>query len=156
MISENSCSFFQDQLTKLAQDSQTCENCNFSTTSIIVFLCINAFLMIVIFLWAIRGACTGKWNQFKKCPVLDWFHVIFWSFSEVPYDPMEDEDQSLTTSKTKVIVKLKKKACVCLRESQMNDYNNFVWNLKHFRTNDEKKKKKRTCLKSKIKLSQCI
>ena len=63
----------------------------------------------------------------KNCPVLDWFHVIFWSFSEVPYDPMEDEDQSLTTSKTKVIVKLKKKACVCLRESQMNDYNNFVW-----------------------------
>ena len=49
---------------------------------------------------------------------------------------MEDEDQSLTTSKTKVIVKLKKKACVCLRESQMNDYNNFVWNLKHFRTSD--------------------
>ena len=64
--------FFQDQLTKLAQDSQTCENCNFSTTSIIVFLCINAFLMIVIFLWAIRGACTGKWNlmrlrDIRKC-----------------------------------------------------------------------------------------
>ena len=83
---------------------------------------------------------------------------LVFDVAEVPYDPMEDDEQSLTTSKTKVIVKLKKKACVCLRESQMNDYNNFVWNLKHFRTNDEKKKKKkeRTCLKSKIKLSQCI
>lgn len=84
-------------------------------------------------------------------------NFLVFDVAEVPYDPMEDEDQSLTTSKTKVIVKLKKKACVCLRESQMNDYNNFVWNLKHFRTNDEKKKKKEgTCLKSKIKLSQCI
>ena len=53
-------------------------------------------------------------------------NFLVFDVAEVPYDPMEDEDQSLTTSKTKVIVKLKKKACVCLRESQMNDYNNFV------------------------------
>ena len=44
--------------------------------------------------------------------------------SDVSYDQIDEDNEP---SKAKLIVKLKKKACVCLNESHFNDYNNFVW-----------------------------
>ena len=52
---------------------------------------------------------------------------------DIPYDPVEDDDgliQQPSTNKKfgfMTIVKIKKKACVCLKDlNQLNDYDNFV------------------------------
>ena len=49
--------YFQNQFNQFVAEEhgESCINCSISTTSIIVFLCINACLMIFIFLWAIKG-----------------------------------------------------------------------------------------------------
>jgi len=101
--------YFQNQFNQFVAEEhgESCINCSISTTSIIVFLCINACLMIFIFLWAIKGACQ-----------------------DIPYDHVEDDDgliqQTPMNNKSgfMTIVKIKKKACVCLKD--LNDYDNFV------------------------------
>merc|ERR1712018_964177 len=62
--------YFQNQFNQFVAEEhgESCINCSISTTSIIVFLCINACLMIFIFMWAIRGKkllCTIQKN-FRK------------------------------------------------------------------------------------------
>ena len=57
---------------------------------------------------------------------------------DIPYDHVEDEDglmlQQPKNSKSSglmTIVKIKKKACVCLKDlNQFDDYDNFVWRKK--------------------------
>ena len=57
---------------------------------------------------------------------------------DIPYDHVEDEDglmlQQPKNSKSSglmTIVKIKKKACVCLKDlNQLDDYDNFVWRKK--------------------------
>ena len=73
---------------------------------------------------------------FVKC-----FHEKFNLYSkikgacqDIPYDHVEDKDglilQQPTTNKSSglmMIVKIKKKACVCLKDlNQLDDYDNFV------------------------------
>ena len=57
---------------------------------------------------------------------------------DIPYDHVEDDDglmlQQPKNSKSSglmTIVKIKKKACVCLKDlNQLDDYDNFVWRRK--------------------------
>ena len=62
--------YFQNQFNQFVAEEhgESCINCSISTTSIIVFLCINACLMIFIFMWAIRGnklLCTILYKKFS-------------------------------------------------------------------------------------------
>ena len=71
----------------------------------------------------------GKFNLYSK---------IKGACQDIPYDHVEDEDglmlQQPKNSKSSglmTIVKIKKKACVCLKDlNQLDDYDNFVWRRK--------------------------
>ena len=89
----------------------------------------------------IQGIVAGPKYQIRRRSVLNRFHEKFNLYSkikgacqDIPYDHVEDEDglmlQQPTRNKSSgllTIVKIKKKACVCLKDlNQLDDYDNFV------------------------------
>ena len=133
--------YFQNQFNQFVAEEhgESCINCSISTTSIIVFLCINACLMIFIFLWAIKGnnkkiSVTKIFVKLFSRKKFNLYSKIKGACQDIPYDHVEDEDglmlQQPKNSKSSglmTIVKIKKKACVCLKDlNQFDDYDNFV------------------------------